>query len=170
MKMLRTLLPLPFLFVAAALGGCSASAPAVVPLDSGQPDVVEPADTGADAADAADASDGDSASKFDAGDSSPPYDATDGDDSDDASDANDGDDANDASDASDGGDGSDAGPCGDGWHPFPACDPSIQDLECFAYLPYPGRFERCCSGVWVNEPTDAGYECPPQGAVDAGAD
>jgi hypothetical protein len=74
------------------------------------------------------------------------------------------DDASPEADATDSGD---AGPCGDGWQTPPVC---IENLECFSYVygpPGMGAFIRCCSGRWLVESTDGGWECP---AIDAGSD
>jgi hypothetical protein len=52
--------------------------------------------------------------------------------------------------------------------PLPPCTPQNEGLECFDYTPVNGAYVRCCDGQWLNEPTDAGWMCPP--TPDAGSD
>jgi len=51
---------------------------------------------------------------------------------------------------------------------LPPCTPQDQSLECFDYNDVNGAYYRCCGGVWLREPTDAGWTCPP--TPDSGTD
>ncbi len=52
---------------------------------------------------------------------------------------------------------------------LPPCTPQNPNLACFDYgnVGDP-HFYRCCGGLWFQEPTDAGYQCPP--IPDSGTD